>query len=174
MVGMALIQIAILVSGIALLIVTSYLSKRGTPFYPTPLSAIRDALREVHLKPGERFYDLGAGTGRALIVAGREFGARAAGYELSPLFYAIAKINLWLRRSRAELHFGNFLDADLRDADVVFCFLIGRVLPAVEEKLKAEIKPGTRIICYGFPLARMKPAKILPVRQRWKLFLYSM
>jgi cyclopropane fatty-acyl-phospholipid synthase-like methyltransferase len=34
------------------------------------------------LKPGEVFFDLGAGDGRTVIMAAKEFGARAVGVEL--------------------------------------------------------------------------------------------
>ncbi len=168
---MVFLEFAVLAGGVALLVATYRSRKKGTPFYPTPATAIREAFHEVGLQPGEKLYDLGAGTGRVLLIAEREFGAKAIGYELSFLFYVIAKINLWFHRSRAELHFGNFLETDLRDADVIFCFLVERALPRVEEKLKRELKPGARIIYYGFAPPTLASPKIIPVRGEWKLFI---
>ncbi|MBU6142229.1 class I SAM-dependent methyltransferase [Patescibacteria group bacterium] len=170
---MAWLELAVLVGGIALLAATYRIRKRGTPFYPTPARAIHGALQRAGLKPGDRFYDLGAGTGRVLIAAEREFGARAVGYELSPLFYVIAKMNLWLHRSQAELRFGNFFNADLRDADIVFCFLVGRVMQRVEEKVQVDLKPNARVLVYAFPFPGLEPRETIPVRKEWNMFLYT-
>ena len=168
---MAILELTILILGILLLVSTHRVRKIGSPFYPTPLAAIRYALREVATRPGEKLYDLGAGTGRVLLIAEKEFGAKAIGYEMSFLFYVIAKINLWLHGSHAELHFGNFLKKDLRDADVIFCFLVARALPKVEDKLMTELRPGARIICYGFPTSSWKPIKTIPISGRCNIFI---
>lgn len=153
---------------------TTYRARRSAaPYFPTPKGAIREALKAASLAPGEIFYDLGAGTGRALAIAEREFGARATGFELSFLFYCIAKINLFLRGSKAKIILKDFWDVDLRDADVVFCFLAIRTMQKMEGKLKKELKPGAHIIVYAFPLPGMQPEKIIPVRGQWNMFLYK-
>jgi SAM-dependent methyltransferase len=148
--------------------------KSAAPFFPTPARAIRQALREVGLKPGETFYDLGAGNGKALLIAERDFGARATGFEISSLFYWIAKINLRWHRSRAVLLAKDLFAADLRDADVIFCFLAIRTMAKMERKLMAELKPDARIIVYAFPLPTMTPTNILTVHGQWKMFFYKL
>ena len=52
------------------------------PFVASPLPVVRRMLVLAELKPGEVFYDLGAGDGRTVIMAAQEFGARAVGIEL--------------------------------------------------------------------------------------------
>jgi len=146
--------------------------RMGAPFFPTPSAAISGALREANLHTGESFYDLGAGTGKALIIAEKEFGARATGFEISTLVYLIAQANLFLHRSRAAIVKKNFFDADLKNADVVFCFLAIRTMQKMEDKIKAELKPGARIIVYAFPLPAMTPTKTIVVHGQWKMFLY--
>jgi SAM-dependent methyltransferase len=158
----------------AMLCVSMYRARKSAaPFYPTPKAAIRAALKEVSLAPGELFYDLGAGTGKALVIAEKEFGAQATGFEISLIPYWIAKINLFLRRSHAKLYAKNFFTQNLHDADVVFCFLAIRTMQKTENKLKAELKPGARIIIYAFPLPDMTPIKTITVHGQWKMFIYS-
>ncbi len=150
-----------------------FLSRRsGAPYYPTRKSAIREALKEAGLKPGESFYDLGAGTGKALLIAEKEFGARATGFEISVLFYLIGKINLLVHRSHAALIKKNLFRADLGDADVVFCFLAIRSMQRMEDKIKTGLKSGARIIVYAFPLPTMTPAKTITIHAKWKMFIY--
>jgi len=164
---------ALLVLGVALAWNLHRARRSAAPFFPTPQRAIRTALAAAELKPGETFYDLGAGTGRALVIAEKEFGARAAGFEISWLFYAIANLNLMLRGAKARVQFKSLWDADLREANVIFFFLVERVLPKMAEKLRRELKPGTRIVVYAFPLPGMQPKQTIPIYGQWNVFIYS-
>lgn len=146
--------------------------KSGAPFFPTPARAIRDALRAAHLTPGESFYDLGAGTGKALLIAEREFGARATGLEISPAFFMIAKMNLILHRSQAKIKMADLFKEEIGKADVIFCFLATRSMKKTEEHILRQAKAGARIIAYAFPLPAMEPKRVLPLRGQWKTYLY--
>ena len=53
----------------------------GLPTVPARKERVRAALRLAGLKPGETIFDLSAGDGRVLVMAAREFGARAVGGE---------------------------------------------------------------------------------------------
>ena len=167
------IEIAFAALAIAIFASLYFYRKRGAPFYPTRKSAIRRALAEAGLRPGESFYDLGAGTGKALLIAEKEFGARATGFEVSTIFYIIGKINLFVRGSRGAFLKKDLFDADLKNADVIFCFLAIRTMQRMEDKIKAGLKPGTRIIVYAFPLPTMMPIKTITTHGQWKMFFYK-
>jgi len=172
---LALISGFVFVLFVAALFASFIIPRRsGAPYLPTPSRAIKEALMQAGLKPGEKFYDLGAGTAPAIIMADKAFGARAVGFEISPIIYAIAKIKLFLNRSNAELRFESLFNADLRDADVVFSFLAKRVMQKVEDKLKKELRPGARVICYTFGLPTLTPDIEIPIRGGWKILIYRM
>jgi len=158
---------------VALFASTYFAQRSAAPFFPTPKMAIRNALKEAELHPGELFYDLGAGTGRVLLIAEKEFGARAIGFEISIIPYCIAWIDLFIHHSRAKLIAKNLFYQNLRDADVIFCFLFPHAMQKIENKFKAELKPGTRIIVYAFPLPTMTPTKTITVHGKWKMFFYK-
>src|SRR5512142_2847429 len=71
----------------------------GLPLAATKPERIRKALKLANLQPNEVLYDLGAGDGRVLFVAAREFGARAVGIEIGPLQCAW----IWLRVAASGL-----------------------------------------------------------------------
>jgi hypothetical protein len=174
--------IAILLPALAIILFTLFVSslfyslysaeKSGAPFYMTGDDIVRRALKEADLRPDESFYDLGAGNGKVLAVAEKEFGAKATGFEISIVPYMIGRLNLLIKRSRAKLIKQNFWNADISDADVVFCFLIPRTMQKMEDKLKAELKPGTRIVTYAFPLPTLAPIKTITIHGNWKMFFY--
>ena len=136
--------------------------KSAAPFFPSPKKIMRKAMQEMQLKKDEVFYDLGGGTGTSIIVADKEFGARAVGSEINLLPYITANLKIFFLRSRAKMKFENLFTQNISDADVVFCFLTERTMEKLEPKFKKELKTGTRIACYTFPLPTMKPEKIIP------------
>jgi predicted RNA methylase len=124
------------------------------------------------LKPGELVYDLGCGDGRILIVAARQFGARAVGIEVDPLRYLWSKIRIQLLglRNKVRIEYGDFFTHDLSKADVVTCYLLQGTNNKLVDKINRELRPGARIISsvYTFP-----ELSLVHKNKKLKLFLYK-
>ena len=122
------------------------------PYYPTPIPVVRLMLDAASIKPGELVYDLGSGDGRVVILAARDYGARAVGYELDP------KLVDSSRRQIAEMELGDLASvvaadlytADLEKADVVVVYLLPRALEKLRPLLEEKLKPGSRVISHDF------------------------
>src|SRR5690606_34441159 len=93
----------------------------GGAWSPTSMARVRAMLQMAQLAPGETLYDLGAGDGRIIITAAREFGAQAVGIEIDPLRAALCRwrIRLGGLTGRARVERANFFDVDLCNAAVV-------------------------------------------------------
>lgn len=156
MLPLALALIIILLCGLWILVPMLY----GPPWIPTRTNRIRKALQLAGLKPDEVVYDLGCGDGRVLVIAAREFGARAVGIEIGPAQCAAA----WLRaalsgaKDRVRVRWGNFYRADLKDADVVFAYLTSGQARRLEEHLTSQLKPGARLVTIAFDFPDWQPA----------------
>lgn len=132
---------------IPILATFAYASISGAPWVPTWRRDVDRFLKLAQLKSGERFYDLGCGDGR-LVAATARVGAIATGFECSILPYVLALI----RCGSARVHYRDFWNVDLSDADVVYCFLMPKVYPKLKEKLERECRSGTRVILYVWPM----------------------
>src|SRR5512144_2475688 len=64
----------------------------GLPSRPTHPDRIRAALKLANLKAEETLYDLGSGDGRVLVIAAREFGAKAVGIEIGPVQRLVSRV----------------------------------------------------------------------------------
>lgn len=53
------------------------------------------------------------------------------------------------------------MKADLRQADVIFCYLFPHIMAQLEPKFKTELKPGAKVISYAFQLPNIRPAKVV-------------
>ena len=131
----------------------------GLPPISTRRKRIHRALELANLQPGEIFYDLGSGHGRVLVMAAKEFGAKAVGIEAGPVQCLISRLNaLWNGvNSKVRIEAGNFYRADLRKANVVYAYLTSGYAARLQEKLESELQNGTRVVTVSFDLPGWQP-----------------
>ena len=124
------------------------------------------------IKPGSSALDLGCGDGRVIVTAARRYGAKAVGIEIDPLRYWWCRSLITVLRlhDRVELVYGDFFTKDLRDADVVTCYLLDNTNKRLQGKLKKELKPSTRVVSHYFTFPALQ---MLRQDDDDKLYLYS-
>ncbi len=131
------------------------------PFVATPLVVVRQMLTLANLKPGETFYDLGAGDGRTVVMAAQEFGARAVGVELREDLAKKAMSNVYELgiQDRVTIVQEDIFKVSLSPADVVFLYLTTSANDKVRPKMEKELKNGTRVVSHDYEILGWKPAK---------------
>ncbi len=130
----------------------------GVPFVPTPNRAVWKMLELARLRAGDKVLDLGAGDGRFLIAAKRACpGITATGYEMVPLVWLFGWLRVKLSGQDVRFLCRDMFQADLREADVLFLYLIPSVMKKLEQKFQRELKPGTRIVSQSFTLPGHTP-----------------
>jgi precorrin-6B methylase 2 len=145
----------------------------GPPSVPTKANRIRNALQLAGLKSNEMLYDLGAGDGRVLLIAAREFEARATGIEIGPVQCAL----IYLRAAasgfgnKIKVKWGNYLNADLNDADVIFLYATSKEVSKLAEHLKQQMKTGARLVSISADFPEWQPTEM---DQRNLIFVYVM
>lgn len=134
----------------------------SVPFVPTPIEVVKEMLRLAELKPGEVLLDLGCGDGRVLVLAAKEFGARAIGIELRNDLVSRAVRNIIREgvQNKVLVIQGNFFELKLPPADVVFMYLLTSVNERLRPKLEKEAKLGARIISHDFEITGWKPKRV--------------
>lgn len=154
-----------------LLLCLSIIWPPGAPWVPAPKEKVLKMLEMLKIKPGEVVYDLGSGDGRILIWAVQYFGARGVGIEIDPLrvFYSRLFVKIKGLPPQIKIIRQNLLEADLKEADVVTLFLLPKILEKLKGKLLKELKPGTRIACYRYPLSLPEIGQ----DEKEKIFLYQ-
>lgn len=130
-------------------------------------------LKVAKIKKGERVIDLGCGDGRIVFRAEKDFGARAEGYEISIFVWCLAQLNRLIQGAKARVYRRDFFEADISQADVIFCYLLPEVMQKLSPKFKKELKKGARIVSASFSLHDWKPRKVYPREGRvGKVFVY--
>ncbi|NQU82383.1 MAG: hypothetical protein HQ539_00315 [Parcubacteria group bacterium] len=176
----------ILIFFVLLLAVTfAWAGIRGAPWVPTWGKDVKRFLKLADIKRGERVYDLGCGDGR-MVASASKAGGSAVGFEISLFPYFIAKIRgIFLKikhdkRGRSshsvawcyKIKYKDFWGADLSDADVVYFFLMPKIYPKLKEKLEKELKKGTRVIAYVWPIEGWQAIKVDKHKRKPDIYLY--
>ncbi|MEM3596958.1 MAG: class I SAM-dependent methyltransferase [Candidatus Bathyarchaeia archaeon] len=132
------------------------------PYVPSPPQVIRQMLILAELKPREVFFDLGAGDGRAVIMAAKDFGARAVGVELREdlVKKALSMVYEHGLQDRVTIVNGDMFSVDLTSADVVFLYLTTSANEKIKPKLEAELRPGVRVVSHDYEIVGWKPVKV--------------
>jgi hypothetical protein len=145
----------------------------GLPPVSTNPDRIRKALKLANLQPNETLYDLGAGDGRVLLIAARDFGAKAVGIEVGPIQCAW----IWLRStasgfgSQIQVKWENFYKADLHDADVVFVYATSTEVGKLAPHLEQQMKQGSRLVSISADFPEWEPSAF---DDRDLIFIYEM
>jgi precorrin-6B methylase 2 len=145
----------------------------GLPPVPTKPERIRKALKLANLQPNETLYDLGAGDGRVLLIAARDFGVKAVGIEIGPIQCAL----IWLRAvasgfgSKIQIRWENFYKANLKDADVVFVYATSKEVVKLAPHLERQLKRGARVVSISADFPEWEPQEF---DNQKLIFVYEM
>lgn len=107
-------------------------------------------LSQIHLKPHEIFYDLGSGSGKAVLLTALLYPeSRAIGIEFLTEFIDLSELcRQKIQCNNAQFIHGDYFNIDFSSADIVFVNatgLFGDDLVKLRQRLDC-VKPGTRII----------------------------
>jgi predicted RNA methylase len=118
-------------------------------------------LNLAELKAGEVFFDLGSGDGRTVIMAAKDFGARAVGVELREdlVKKALSTIYEQSLQNRITIVNGDMFNVDLTSADVIFLYLTTSANEKIKPKLESELKQGVRVVSHDYEIVGWKPFK---------------
>jgi protein-L-isoaspartate O-methyltransferase len=144
------------------------------PHVPTSEDVVKKMLELAELKIGEKLYDLGSGDGRIIIMAAKEFGAKAVGVELREdlVQFTRKKIEeLGLTGTVRVIH-GDLMQADIADADVVTLYLTTSANEKITPKLEKDLRSGTRVVSFCFRVPSWEPTKTMDLGTR-VLYLYT-
>ena len=125
------------------------------PFVPTPASAIQ-AIQDHFVRQGDVMCDLGCGDGRVLIACAHKLdcglGVDIQALPLNKAKEASTKWNdrlTWLLDDFYSIKVAEFL----RDkATICFLFLLPEVISTLTKYLVTNMREGSRIVCYTFPI----------------------
>jgi hypothetical protein len=135
------------------------------PYVPSPEGVISEMLDMAGVGPGDELIDMGSGDGRIVLTAVKLRGARGLGIEIQEPLVALS--NAAAKRDgiadRARFVRQDLFKTDVSSATVVTLYLLPDTVNMLSDKLRRELKPGTRVLSHDYPIAGWLP-------EAWKRF----
>lgn len=132
------------------------------PFYPSK-STVWKAL--LPLLPAQRpiqMVDIGSGLGGLVLHLARSRpDSSFYGIELAPLPWLISRLRAAFTGSGARFTIGDYAALDLGQFDVVFAYLSPAAMPALWDKCRDEMQPGSFLFSYEFTIPGLTPQIIV-------------
>ncbi|MBL7053840.1 hypothetical protein ISS06_01385 [Patescibacteria group bacterium] len=144
----------------------------AAPFVFSFRGEVDRMLKIAKIKPGEKFYDLGSGDGRMVLAAGQQ-GADSVGFEISFFPFILSKIKCWKYSKNCKIFYKNFWKANLKDADIIYFYLLPKSSSKLRHKFVKELNTGTRIISNAFPIKEWEPTRVFKKQGHPPLYLYQ-
>ena len=149
-------------------------------YLPTQPEIIEQMLRLADISPRDVLCDLGCGDGRIVVDAAKKYGIRAIGVDINPRRIAEARANARQAgvAQLVEFVLGDAKTVDFSEASVVILFLGAEGNLRLADRLRAELRDGSRIISrdfeiYGWPPERSEEHTTangaLVVLHRWTI-----
>jgi len=138
---------------------TIYATVSGAPFVPSMKIRVEKMMELANLQPGDRAIDLGSGDGRITLAAAK-YCQQSDGVEINPGLYWISKLRQKAQRAK-NINFtcASLWNVDLSPYNVIFIYFIPHRMNKLAQKIKREMKTGSRIVSNGFSFPDWQPLK---------------
>jgi SAM-dependent methyltransferase len=143
------------------------------PFYPSGPAVWASVLALLPEQANARLIDIGSGVGGLVLSLARQRrDGHFTGIELAPLPWLVSRLRGRSQRSTAHFVRGDYEGLNLADFDVVFAYLSPAAMPALWQKAQREMRPGTLLLSYEFPIPG-QPADVTVLPLPHGPFLYG-
>jgi hypothetical protein len=136
------------------------------PFYPSG-RAVWEELAQI--VPQDRAFscvDIGSGLGGLVLHLTRRFpSAQISGVELAPLPWMVSAVRARATGSTARFYRQDYHALNLADYDVVFAYLSPAAMPALWHKARSEMREGSMLVSYEFPIPDVEPSMTISPRK---------
>lgn len=125
-----------------------------SPWWRTNSKIARSIIKTANIDKDDYIYDLGCGDGTLLLTAGKQVGARGVGVEIDPARVFVARIRMMSSKLKGKIVIkrGDLFKENISQATVVVVYLVPKTLGRLEEKFRNELKEGTRIVSFVYPI----------------------
>lgn len=175
-------EVIILLIIIGLLLILSGVWPPDSPWAPwwqMPDEVIAKMCTMLHVSSKDVVYDLGCGTGKALIYASKKFHVKGVGIEIDPIRFYLAKWNIkrFGQENRIMLLKKNFFDVTISQATIIFVYLVPTALKRLTPKFLKELKPGTKFLSYVYAIPEdffQGRLQLVAYNEKYKIYYYKL
>jgi len=125
----------------------------GSPYVPTTNKQTAALLALIKPKRKSKILELGCGDGRFLRLAAKQYHCSGLGIDINPVVLLKARILSKIQKlTHIEFENRNIFKQSLAGYDLLYLFLMPKLLAKLAPLLKKEMKPSTLVVSHGFKI----------------------
>lgn len=130
------------------------------PYVPSTWHKIDVMIELSNPQPGDTMADLGSGDGR-IVIKYAQRGIESHGYEINSELALLAESKILDANldEKAFIHISDFWEEDLSPYSIIVVYGMTSIMGHLEEKLKSELRPGSRVLSSIFHFPNWEPTK---------------
>lgn len=174
------IEILLSLIGLCLIIAITlneiYQQKMKVSPMPTAPSTRHAMINNIEQESPHTIVELGSGWGGVAIEAAIKYPkSEVIGFECSPVPLMAARLRKLIDPRLKNLRFlrRDFFEFNMKDADVVLCYLSNPHMARLEPKLDSELQEGAEVISSTFHMPRWKTRSINTVGGMYDTKIYA-
>ena len=131
---------------------------------------IEDAAGVLAKRQNQLIMDLGSGWGSLLLPLAKRFPQHHfIGIEYGYIPYFVSKLRS-RKMPNITYYRQDFFKSDISKADIIFMFLINKIMPKIEDKCSTEAKKGALIYSNRFPMPRMQEKRKVSLGSKYNTY----
>lgn len=144
----------------------------GAPYVPTRHNIIKAILTKAKLSKNQTFLELGCGDARVLRTAVKKYDVIGTGIDINWYVLTVARLKSYIQNIHTISFIQkNFLNVSYAEYNVIYVFLLPKLLEKVAHKIKAECKKDTLIISHGFKISNWESC-LIDKLEKGKFYTY--
>ncbi len=136
----------------------------GPVFVPSSDEKLDTMLKLADPEPSANIIDLGSGDGKVVFALAERYPEiEIEGIEINPLLVRRARIAAEERGLADRVSFtrGSFWDLDFGQYDLILLYGTSYIMEKLEQRLRAEMKPGARIVSNYFQFPQWEATRVM-------------
>ena len=130
-----------------------YSSVMGSPYVPTTNKQTASLLALIKPKRKTNILELGCGDGRFLRLAAKKYHCEGLGIDINPVVLLKARVLTHFQKlKKIRFENRNIFKQSFAGYDLLYLFLMPKLLGKLAPQLKKEMKPSTLVISHGFKI----------------------
>ena len=125
----------------------------GSPYVPTTNKQTEALLALIKPKRKTKILELGCGDGRFLRIAAKKYHCTGLGIDINPVVLLKARLAAHYQKLKnLKFENRNIFNQSFVGYDIIYLFLMPKLLGKIAPQLKKEMKPSTLVISHGFKI----------------------
>ncbi len=147
----------------------------GVPYVPTKTPLLKELMKKLKLKKGQKVLELGSGDGRVSVLLAKNFPVRVLGVERMRWLLWSSKARAFVtpfKKGKVRFERRDLFETSFKGYDLIYMYLLPAMMERLERNL-SELRKGAMVVSFDYPLLSKRFTLWEEIGRRQKMRIYK-